>query len=66
MFGCAAGSVWRYCLPFGHQSRRIPPADIIERICVWSGGEVTAADHYPPRMNGPLANPGHTSEEARV
>lgn len=45
-------SVRRYCLPFGHASRRVPPPGVIERIISLTASEVAAADFYPdhPRV----------------
>lgn len=38
-------------LPFDDPRRRIPSAEDIERAFDWSGGEITPADWYPPRLS---------------
>ncbi len=52
--GVSKQSVRRYCMPFGSVERRVPPEDVLERIVAWTKGAVTAADFYPPHLNGKL------------
>ena len=41
-----------YLLPFGDPKRRIPSEGDIAAIFAWTAGAITAADHYPSRLNG--------------
>lgn len=50
--GVSPEQVRRYCLEFGHPDRSIPGADVLDRIVVWTGGEVTERDFYPPHIRG--------------
>lgn len=51
-----------YRLPFGDPRRMKPGEDVMERIVAWTGGEVTAADFYPPHLNGGAQRPAATEE----
>lgn len=48
-------SVRRYCLPFDHPDRRLPGAEIMERIVAWTGGAIQPADFYPPHLTTPVS-----------
>lgn len=52
LFGFTREVVRRWCLPFGDPKRRTPTPDQIRTIVEVTGGEVTAADFYPPELNG--------------
>lgn len=42
-------------LPFGDPKRRVPDAADVERIFLWSNGEVGPADWYPPHLSSPTS-----------
>ncbi|HTK34583.1 MAG TPA: hypothetical protein VL358_04745 [Caulobacteraceae bacterium] len=43
----------RYLLPFGDPRRQVPSEAVMERIQDdLTGGEISAADHYPPKLSG--------------
>ena len=48
--GSSYEQVRRICLPFGHEDRRVPNADLMERIVAWTGGEVRPRDFYPAHL----------------
>lgn len=50
--GVSAEQVRRYCLEFGHVDRQVPRTEVMEKILALTGGEVTAADFYPPHIRG--------------
>lgn len=59
-------SVRRYCLPFDHADRRLPHAEIMERIVAWTAGAIQPADFYPPHLTTPpVAAPSPSPEPAQ-
>lgn len=50
--GVSAEQVRCYCLEFGHPDRDIPGPDVMARIELWTEGEVTERDFYPPHIRG--------------
>lgn len=50
--GCSYEQLRLICLPFGHVDRRVPRDALLARIVNWTGGEITAADFYPPHLTG--------------
>lgn len=56
--GVSREMVRRYCLPFDDPAQAVPGPGPLARIVEWTAGEITAADFYPPHLNGaaePLA-----------
>lgn len=51
---CSYEQVRVICLPFEDQNRRVPGEALIERIVEYTGGQITAADFYPPHLVRPL------------
>jgi hypothetical protein len=49
-FGCSHEYVRLICLPFDDPNRRVPTADVVERIHTYTAGEISPADHYPPHL----------------
>lgn len=49
--GCSRQTIRNITRPFGDPSRTVPHEALLERIVAWTGGEVTAADFYPPHLN---------------
>lgn len=49
---CSYEQVRLICLPFDDQNRRVPSEALIERIIEYTGGDITAADFYHPRLLG--------------
>lgn len=47
---CSYEQVRVICLPFDDSGRRVPSPALIERIVEYTGGEITAADFYPPHL----------------
>lgn len=47
---CSYEQVRVICLPFDDPNRRVPSEALIERIVEYTGGEITAADFYPPHL----------------
>lgn len=41
-------------LPFNDPRRRIPDAQDLEKIHVWTKGAITPSDFYPAHLNGPV------------
>lgn len=61
--GCSKQTVLNITKAFNEPARTVPRDDLMERIVGWTGGEVTAADFYPPHLNGkaPLPSAGAQS-----
>lgn len=59
--GCSAEQVRLISLPFEDAKRRVPGADLMERIFKFTEGAVTPADFYPEHIRRP-ANPVHAVE----
>ncbi|WP_287011307.1 hypothetical protein [Brevundimonas sp.] len=56
-WGITTQGASRYLLPFDHARRVIPTPTQMADIVSWTAGEITAADFYPPHLNGrPDAN----------
>lgn len=55
LFGCSGEAVRLWCLPFTDVARRTPDKTWLGRITTVTGGAVTAADFYPPHLNGQSA-----------
>lgn len=51
-WGISRQAASRYLLPFTHESRIIPRESQIADVLGWTSGAVTAADWYPPHLNG--------------
>lgn len=49
---CSKQTISNITQPFGSPARTVPHEDLLGRIVEWTGGEVTAADFYPPHLNG--------------
>ena len=51
---CSRQTVRNICQPF-NDTRRVKPSDaLLGRIVIWTKGEVTAVDFYPPSLrSGP-------------
>lgn len=45
--GCSPEAVRRYRLPFTDVRRRTPRPEVVNRVILWTGGEVQAWDWYP-------------------
>lgn len=43
-------TVRRIRLPFSHKARRVPSAELAERIFAYTGGDVGPADFYPAHL----------------
>ncbi|WP_312139273.1 hypothetical protein [Brevundimonas sp.] len=54
---CSRQTVLNITQPFGAATRTVPHEALMERIVRWTGGEVTAADFYPPHLNGQAVQP---------
>lgn len=65
VFGVQPETVRRWCLPFGHRDRRRPKDDKLELIIAYTQGEVTAADFYPPHLNGGAPDAADPAEVTR-
>lgn len=50
--GCSHEQVRLICLPFGDPKRRVPGAELMERIVLWTNRAVTPSDFYPPELLG--------------
>ncbi|HEY2178060.1 MAG TPA: hypothetical protein VGH15_05710 [Caulobacteraceae bacterium] len=50
--GCSHEQVRLICLPFADRRRRVPTAELLERIVTFTDGEIRPADFYPPHLNG--------------
>lgn len=50
--GCSGEYVRRICLPFEHPDWRPPNPKVLAAIVDWTAGEFSAADFYPPHLNG--------------
>lgn len=50
MLGVTGEAVRKWCLPFADRARQVPGTAHMERIAEWTGGEVLAADFYPPHL----------------
>jgi len=50
--GCSRQTILNITQPFVSEARTVPREDLLERIVAWTSGEVTAADFYPPHLNG--------------
>ena len=61
---CSYEQVRVICLPFGDENRRVPGEALLERIVEWTGGEITAADFYPPRLTAARVAPSDPIEPA--
>jgi len=57
LFGCTGEAVRLWCLAFSDDNRRMPEPKFVEKIASVTGGEVTAADFYPPHLNGQAVQP---------
>jgi hypothetical protein len=53
--GCTPQRLSRLIRPFDDAERRRPTEAELGRIVAWTQGEVTAADFYPPHLNGAAA-----------
>lgn len=64
---CSKQTVLNITQPFGSPTRTVPHLDLLERIVAWTNGDVTAADFYPPHLNGKGATDTNAvREEART
>lgn len=52
LFSCSRQALRLYCLPFDDSRRQVPGRAIMARIVEVTGAEITAADFYPPHLNG--------------
>lgn len=52
LFNCSRQAVDYWTRPFDEPSRRTPQGPSLTRIVEVTRGEVTAADFYPPHLNG--------------
>lgn len=55
--GCSKQTVLNITKAFSESSRTTPRDDLLARIVRWTQGEVTAADFYPPHLNGADSKP---------
>ena len=55
--GCSKQTVLNITKAFTDTARTVPRDELLERIVKWTGGEVTAADFYPPHLNGAGSKP---------
>jgi hypothetical protein len=53
--GCSVEHARAIRLPFGHEGRKVPGPELMEKIVAWTDGEVTAVDFYPPHLRGGAA-----------
>lgn len=55
--GCSRQTILNITQPFGSPTRTVPHEALLARIVRWTQGEVTAADFYPPHLNGHVPVP---------
>ena len=49
---CSKQTISNITQPFSSDTRTVPHEDLLARIVEWTKGDVTAADFYPPHLNG--------------
>lgn len=57
VIGVGPQQVRHYCRAWTDTKRQVPRQEVLERIVAWTQGEVTAADFYPPHLNGADSKP---------
>lgn len=57
VLGCSKQTVLNINKAFTDATRSVPRDDLMARIVDWTEGEVTAADFYPPHLNGKGVKP---------
>jgi hypothetical protein len=55
LLGCHAQTIRLWRRPFGDAQRRVPGIEDMRKIVTLTGGEVVAADFYPPDLQAPAA-----------
>lgn len=55
LLGCHAQTIRLWRRPFGDAQRRVPGIDDMRKIVTLTGGDVVAADFYPPDLQAPAA-----------
>ncbi len=52
LIGLSYEAIRSYCLPWSSADRHVPNRSSLAKIVAWTEGAVTAADFYPPALNG--------------